>query len=178
MFNINSFQNNLSTYGYNKANRYSVTIYGAGNANLRYSLEFRLQSFSLPGKQISTSDVIDGTGPIKKVPYTTTYEDLVLTLLLDKKLSQRTLISQWMGKIIPSHESEGSVGSIQMYSDFANATINVATYSESTGYIAPTNVVTFHKAYPIGIGNISYGYANDTPATIDVSFAYEYWTTE
>jgi len=174
MFNINDFQTDLKTNGYNKANKYSVTITGAGNANVRYSLEFRLQSFSLPGKQISTSDVIDGTGPIKKVPYTTTYEDLVLTLLLDKKLSQRTHISQWMGRIIPSHESEGSVGSVQMYSDFAKATINVMTYSEEGN---PTNVVTFHKAYPIGIGNISYGYANDTPATIDVSFAYETWTT-
>ena len=174
MFNINDFQTDLKTNGYNKANKYSVTITGAGNANVRYSLEFRLQSFSLPGKQISTSDVIDGTGPIKKVPYTTTYEDLVLTLLLDKKLSQRTHISQWMGRIIPSHESEGKVGSVQLYSEFAKATINVMTYSEEGN---PTNVVTFHKAYPIGIGNISYGYANDTPATIDVSFAYETWTT-
>ena len=174
MFNINSFQTNLSTYGYNKANRYSVTITGAGNSDLIDSLEYRLQSFALPGKQISTSDVIDGTGPIKKIPYTTTYEDLVLTILLDKKLSQRNDISKWMGKIIPSHESEGKVGSVQLYSEFAKATINVMTYSEEGN---PTNVVTFHKAYPIGIGNISYGYANDTPATIDVSFAYETWTT-
>ena len=176
MFNIDTFQTNLNSYGYNKANKYSVEIIGAGDANLRLSFDIRSQSFALPGKQISTSDVIDGTGPIKKIPYTTTYEDLVLTLLLDRKLSQRTLISQWMGRIIPSHESEGQVGSVQMYSDFAKATINVATYSEEGGM--STNVVTFHKAYPIGIGNISYGYANDTPATIDVSFAYEFWTTE
>jgi hypothetical protein len=175
MFNINDFQSNLIYHGYNKANKYLVEIIGSGNDDLRLSLDIRSQSFALPGKQISTSDVIDGTGPIKKIPYTTTYEDLVLTLLLDRNLTQRTHISQWMGRIIPSHKSEGPVGSVQLYSDFAKAIINVTTYSEE-GFA--TNITTFHNAFPIGIGNISYGYANDTPATVDVSFAYETWTTK
>jgi hypothetical protein len=60
------------------------------------------------------------------------------------------------------------------YDEVAINTLQIDTLSENEEKVFSSSV--FHNAYPIAIGAISYAYSNDEPSTMDITYAYEYWT--
>ena len=163
-----------------KANRYKLTIHSIHNPINPDSVSaMYIKSFDLPGVSISTTELIDGTGPIRKIPYTTTYEDITFTVILTDVINPLTLRERlWnqIDRISPNDNIFGTRGifrPLQYYEDVATDTLTIDTLSEFEDRLL--NQTGFYKAYPIAVGAISYAYSNDEPATMDVTYAYEYW---
>lgn len=181
---LDKFISSISSH--TKTNRYKLTINSSessgvftGSVNPNDNTVMYIKSFDLPGISISTTEIIDGTGPVRKIPYTTTFEDITFTVILTNTINPlylRDKIWSRIDKISPSadvHASGGTFRPMMYYEDVAINTLKIDTLSENEEKVFSSAI--FHKAYPIAIGAISYAYSNDEPATMDVTYAYEYW---
>jgi hypothetical protein len=180
---LDKFISRISSH--TKTNRYQLTINSkegssvfSGSVNPNDNTVMYIKSFDLPGISISTTEIIDGTGPVRKIPYTTTFEDITFTVILtdtNNPFWLRDKIWSRIDKISPSkdvHAADGKFRPMMYYEEVAINTLRIDTLSENDRV---SSSAVFHKAYPIAIGAISYAYSNDEPATVDVTYAYEYW---
>jgi hypothetical protein len=182
---LDKFISSISSH--TKTNRYKLTInssenrgVSSGTVNPNDSTVMYIKSFDLPGISISTTEIIDGTGPIRKIPYTTTFEDITFTVILTNTINPfhlRDKIFKMIDDISPSknvHAGGGKFRPMRYYDEVAINTLKIDTLSEDEEKVFSSSV--FHNAYPIAIGAISYAYSNDEPSTMDITYAYEYWT--
>jgi len=183
-FNINTFQSHLNRTGFHKANLFDVDITGPGvpGGDL---IRMRAFSAEIPGRTLSTTEYRI-YGPIRKIPYASTYTDTRIEFLCSKGLEEKMIFENWHDRITntmadmpAAHQTHGVSGqkyNIGYYDDFAKGTITINLHSETGD--KELNKHVFHEVYPIGIAPIGVSWDSADLVKLAVTFAFRDYTVE
>lgn len=177
MSDVSEFVSEISKYGLTRANRYEIVMSAPSmkhlvtqgdNRAIQNSLRYRVASVSLPSKSLATTET-KIYGPVRKAPYTTTYEDLNFSIYLSENLSERSFFEDWMHYVI-----DYDTNRIRYFSDYSTSDLQLLTFGEDGRM---TQKFIFEGAFPISIGEVQYAYANEEPAQIQIGMAYRKYIT-
>ena len=177
MSDVSEFVSEISKYGLTRANRYEIVMSAPSmkhlvtqgdNRAIQNSLRYRVASISLPSKSLATTET-KIYAPVRKAPYTTTYEDLNFSIYLSENLSERSFFEDWMHYVI-----DYDTNRIRYFSDYSTSDLQLLTFGEDGRM---TQKFIFEGAFPISIGEVQYAYANEEPAQIQIGMAYRKYIT-
>jgi hypothetical protein len=165
---ISTFVSEISKRGFLRANRYVLSFPelpqsvsgGAGSAIA--DLSYRVSDFTLPGKSVATTET-KIYGPVRQAPYATTYDQVTFSLLLSEGLTEREFFERWMNLIVDytSHKIE--------YSTNYNSKMLLEVYNDGNTI---TQAYNFIDAFPMALGDVAFAYANEEPATCQITMSY------
>lgn len=128
-------------------------------------LAFRCENAQLPGRSIATTDR-KTYGPIEKLPYLTTYNDIDLTFIVSGDMSEKLFFDTWLDLVNPK-----TTNNFNYKTDYSTPVIinqygvdNKLTYS-----------VELIDAYPISVNQLDLDWASDSVHKLTVTFAYTKW---
>lgn len=153
-----------------RANRFDVTIvppltlWSLIPVNTK-QLKYRCEVAQLPGRTLATTER-KTYGPIEKLPYLTTYNDIDLTFMIDGDMSQKYLFDAWLNLVNPK-----STNNFNYKTDYATSmTINQYDLQNKLVYSAE-----LFDAYPISINQLDLDWSSDSVHKLTVTFAYTKW---
>jgi hypothetical protein len=154
-----------------RANRFDVNIFPplllisvAPNVTTK-QISYRCEISQLPGRTFATAER-KTYGPIEKVPYLTTYNDIDLTFLIDGDMSGKFFFDAWLDLVNPK-----STNNFNYKSDYAT-TIIINQYGLDNTLTYSAELI---DAYPISINQLDLDWASDTVHKLTVTFAYTKW---
>tara|TARA_B100000941_G_scaffold180950_1_gene129863 strand:- start:1162 stop:1836 length:675 start_codon:yes stop_codon:yes gene_type:complete len=167
---ISDFIANInSTSGFSKANRYEMIILPktefATSGVLKQEardLKFRVASFTVPSKNISTTDT-KIYGPVRQAPYVVTYDQLSFSLYLSEGMYEREWFENWMNYVIDYDDNK-----LNYYNKYT-CPIELKVYAPD-GFL--TQIYKFEGCFPVSIGEIAFSYANEDVAQCQISVSY------
>lgn len=129
-------------------------------------LTYRCESAQLPGRTFATMDR-KTYGPVEKLPYLTTYNDIDLTFILDDDMKTKLMFDAWLDLVNPKQTNNLNYRSTYATSMIINQydAANKKTYS-----------VELKDAYPISMNQLDLDWASDGVHKLTVTFAYTKWT--
>ena len=160
--------------GLSKRNKYTISItppsslsssVGAGK------IDFLALSVLLPSKQFSTTEQ-RVYGINKTVPYDTTFEPILLTMLNPQDWSTRIFWDEWLDHI----QSPGSKN-VRYYKNMIGQ-VEISHYDEETASINPSNArytAVLEEAWPERISAYAMGYENNDFGNFEISIRYKQW---
>lgn len=161
---------NIEDFKSNFQNGARPTLYQVEILGLPDKLRFMAKTAQLPGKNIGMIDV-PYMGQILKVAGDVTYEDLELTITLDKDFSVRTEIEKWM-EIIRAPASALGAGNMNLYKTIANV-VQLGIDGEELA------IYNFIGLFPTVLSPVELGFESvDTIAEYSATFAFDYWLRE
>lgn len=160
--NITNFTSRIGKKGLAKTNRFKVSI---GKVNSE-SVSFYCESADFPGRDFQTTDYRI-YGPNFKSPFISAYQDINMTVLCDKDLSQKVFFENWMESINPI-----STGYDFSYRDSYVAEIDIKQYDEKD---KETYSCKLYEAYPVSLNPLTANWADDGFHRVQVSMTYRYW---
>lgn len=135
--------------------------------NSQEILTFRCENAQIPGRTLATTEQRT-YGPIEKLPYLTTYNDLDVTLIVDSDMRQKKLFDAWLELINPSSTNNFK------YRDTYCVDIVVRQYDV-------TNKVTYQarfvESFPISVNQMDLDWSADGYHKLNATFAYTRWET-
>ena len=180
-FNIDTFQSHLNREGFHKANLFDVDITGPG---IPGGDIIRMRAFSaeIPGRTLSTTEYRI-YGPIRKIPYASTYTDTRVEFLCTEGLKEKAFFEAWQDGITNTkaldprtNSTAGGKYNVGYYNDFATGTITISLHDE--GGNQSLNVHKFHEVYPIGIAPIAVSWDSGDLVKLAVTFAFRDYSIE
>lgn len=180
-FNIEEFQGSLNREGIQKASLYDVLIvcpYLLGS-DIR-TLSMRALTAELPGRTLSTTEY-RVYGPIRKMPYASTYTDTRIEFLCTEGLKEKMFFERWQNLAMNTRAdqpgaNDSSKFSPGYYEDFAkNSTITLTNFNENGD---PSVVHQFREVYPIGIAPMAVSWDSAELLRLSVTFAFHEYTVE
>ena len=168
--NINKLTDALKR-GISRPNKYEVSItppaWLLNSAGVR-DLTVLCDTVIWPGTQIaSLEDKI--WGPIRKMPYLNTFEDLRFSFVCADNMNIRHLFDDWQWSVVYRDNHK-----INYYENYAMNTSVTVTILDEKG--DPIHRITAHEAYPIDVVSQPLSYAeNDSYLRVEVNMAYRYW---
>ena len=178
-FSPTDFMTKVETMGgLGKRNRYSISITPPNSLNSsvgRGKIDFLAMSVLLPSKQFATTENrIYGIG--KTVPYDTTYEPILLTMLNPNDWSTRKFWDEWLDHI----HNPGSKN-VRYYKSMIGQ-VEIAVYDEKAGdgtdVINPNHArytAILEEAWPERISAYALGYDNGDFGNFEISIRYKQW---
>lgn len=128
-------------------------------------LTYRCESAQLPGRTFATMDR-KTYGPIEKLPYLTTYNDIDLTFLIDDDMKTKFLFDSWLDLVNPK-----ITNNFNYRNSYATSmTINQYDVANNLKYS-----VELVDSYPISINQMDLDWSNDSIHKLHVTFAYTKW---
>ena len=167
-FKPNEYAAALNKRGVAKASHFQVKIHGIDLPTER-DMIFRAETAELPGRTLSTNEHRI-YGPIRKIPYASTYTDTSITILCSRDLSEKVYFENWQN-LIHNHQTDPGGGQYNLgyYNDYIKSVV-ISTYDEQ-GMINSEH--TFNEAYPVGIAPISLSWSSDELIKLQITFAYK-----
>jgi hypothetical protein len=158
----------LNKRGVAKASYFEVKIHGIDLPTER-DMIFRAETAELPGRTLSTNEHRI-YGPIRKIPYASTYTDTSVTILCSRDLSEKVYFENWQN-LIHNHQTDPGGGQYNLgyYNDYIKSVL-ISTYDEQG---MTTSEHTFNEAYPVGIAPISLSWSSDELIKLQITFAYK-----
>lgn len=152
--------------GLQKSSHYMVEMYPPeglyppkGNINTHAYVK----DVTLPGRNISTSEVKYGALPTMKQAYNSIPNDCSVTFMADGNMDLWRFFQAWQNKI---HDPmTGYVG----YPDEYKGVVKIKTFN-NLGEV--THEQALYDAFPENVGDISMSYGAEEIASFSVSFAY------
>jgi len=166
---INDFKSTFNT-DLARANRFDVTIIPplsvvASSFVTSRNLSLRCENAELPGRTLATMDR-KTYGPIEKLPYLTTYNDIDLTFIIDGDMKQKRFFDAWLELVNPKYTND-----FNFRSDYA-CSVLIKQYDV-------TNELTYDieliEAYPISMNQLELDWSSDANHRLVVTFAYTEW---
>ena len=176
-FSVTDFMSNIDKLGgYARRHKYSVQIIpptafrssvGSG------TIDFLAKSVVMPRKGfVTTEQRIYGIN--KTVPYETTFEPAVITMINTNDWAPRVFWDEWLDHIQnPDTKNmtyyKQSVGTVHIdhYDDETTEVGGVSNYS-----------VTLKEAWPESISEMTLAWENKEIQDFDITLRYKYWTAE
>lgn len=186
-FNIERFRTNISDWGYISNNKYEIylnpppamrtseTAYNATGL-----IKFRTKSFKAPGINIVAVDTARyGVGTTQKQPISAMYEDLALSVLLDKNSELWNFWYEWERLIFQfSPFDDGNYRFASYATEYKKnyaTTMQLIVYT-STGDIS--NKFNFYDIYPVSMKDVSLDWEEQsTLASLDILMNYKEYTS-
>ena len=141
----------------------------SGFENAGRSVEFMARGATIPASTIESVDV-NYRGRILKIPGDRTFEDWTVTVYNDTNFNIRDSFEAWMN-LIKSHS--GNVGPSRLAEIFQDAFVDQL---DRDGNVLKT--YQFVDCYPSALGAIDLAADSSDVQTFDVTFTYQYWTTD
>ena len=134
-------------------------------------IDFLAMSVLLPSKQFATTEQrIYGIN--KTVPYETTYEPILVTMLNPQDWSTRTFWDEWL-----DHIQNPSSKDMTYYKSMI-AQVEISHYDETTTVQDPSQArytAVLEGAYPERISAYALGYENADLGNFEISIRYKQW---
>jgi hypothetical protein len=128
-------------------------------------LMYRCENAELPGRTLATTER-KTYGPIEKLPYLTTYNDLDLTFIVDDTMATKYFFDGWLELVNPRTTND-----FNFRSDYCTTVfINQYDVSNKLSY-----AVELHEAYPISVNQLDLDWSSDGYHRLTVTFAYTEW---
>ena len=153
-------------------NRYEVVFENAPVSTIEKQnskqVSFMCSSLELPGRNLASAEQ-KVYGPLRKIPYTSTFVDTTMTFLLTQQaMVEKRFFDSWQETIndintFDSSYYDDSVCDVQI--NVLDEYINDQLYS-----------IKLLEVWPMNVGALNFAYdTKDTPATLTVTFAYRKW---
>ena len=153
-------------------NRYEVVFENAPVSTIEKQnskqVSFMCSSLELPGRNLASAEQ-KVYGPLRKIPYTSTFVDTTMTFLLTQQaMVEKRFFDSWQETIndintFDSSYYDDSVCDVQI--NVLDEYINDKLYS-----------IKLLEVWPMNVGALNFAYdTKDTPATLTVTFAYRKW---
>lgn len=160
-----SFTTDLARANRFEANIYvPLTLFSQLDVTSR-NLSLRCETAQLPGRTIATMDR-KTYGPIEKLPYISTYNDIDLTFILDGDMKQKYFFDAWLDKVNPKTTNNMN------YRDQYSTSIIINQYDVANKLRYSVELI---QAYPISINQLDLDWGSDSPHKLTVTFVYTYW---
>ena len=152
MFNVGSnntiqaFRNNLSSRGFQSANRYLVTFKRNTGSDTQIKTSYP-ESVILPEKQIETTrDSLCTTG--RDIPISSSQGSVLLSFITMKDWQEREYFENWMNNTAYGYNGKLGMSSavVLPYNESSDAAMNITFYNETTNAI--TYNYAFYEVYP------------------------------
>jgi hypothetical protein len=153
--------------------QFSTRIYPADQSDLNRlrDLTFQCESTELPGRTISTSDILIA-GPTIKLPYTSTYNEITFTFYCTNDMYEKRIFDAWTNVICS--RTDNTLGYREEYA----TTIGIFQYDEGGDkrpWPALTYGVKLIDAFPTSINQLNLSWTDDNIHRLSVTFAYTYY---
>ena len=174
-FGINDFMSSIEGMG-GLARRWKYSIQITPPQSLRTSvptgkIDFLALTVLLPSKQFSTTEHrIYGIN--KTVPYETTYDPVLITMLNPNDWSTRKFWNDWL-----NHMQVPNTKNMRYYKDMIGQ-IKISHYDEEANILDPASArytVILREAYPERISAYAMGYENADFGNFEISLRYKEW---
>lgn len=166
---INEFKSSFRT-DFARSNRFDVTInpplilLALTSVNSK-TLKYRCEMTQLPGRTLATADR-KTYGPIEKVPYISTYEDVDMTFLIDGGLEEKYFFDAWLDLVNPKTTNNFN------YKNEYSTSILINQYDMSNNLVYTAELL---DAYPISVNQMDLDWSSDSVHKLTVTFAYTKW---
>lgn len=131
-------------------------------------------SVNLPGRQITTSEVNDGSMITHKMPYSFVSDDVTMTYTVTNDYYAVKFWKSWMDMIIPQNAIKDQAGYKINYKD--QYTTDVIIQQMGLTDFIPVYSIKLNNAYPISISPIELSNQTDNSVVqIQVTLTYENW---
>jgi hypothetical protein len=128
-------------------------------------LSYRCEISQLPGRTFATMDR-KTYGPIEKLPYLTTYNDIDMTFLIDGNMSEKYFFDTWLDLVNPKQTNN-----FNYRSEYATSIlINQYGVDGKQSYSAE-----LFDAYPISMNQLDLDWASEDVHKLTVTFAFTKW---
>lgn len=166
---INEFKSSF-TRDLARPSRFDVTITPPstllfGTNMTARTLSYRCETAQLPGRTFATADR-KTYGPIEKVPYISTYEDIELTFLVDDLMKEKYFFDAWLNFVNPITNDFN-------YKNEYATTLLINQYDSQNNKIYSAELI---DAYPISINQLDLDWSSADVHKLTVTFAYTKWT--
>lgn len=128
-------------------------------------LKYRCENAQLPGRTLATTER-KTYGPIEKLPYLTTYNDIDLTFLVDGDMNQKFIFDAWLNLVNPK-----STNNFNYKNEYATSMV-INQYDLQNKLVYS---VELFDAYPISINQMDLDWGSDSVHKLTVTFAYTKW---
>jgi len=130
------------------------------------NLTFRCEMSEMPGRTLGTTERKIGSAPIEKFPYQSIYNDVSMTFIVSRDMSEKLFFDQWQEYINPS-----STYNFNYKVNYASD-IGITQYNDN-------NEVTYRAvlvdAFPIVVNQLDLDWSNEGYHKLTVTFAYTKW---
>jgi len=153
-----------------RANRFDVTIIPPTTLLTLIpvtpkKLSYRCEVSQLPGRTLATVDR-KTYGPIEKMPYISTYNDIDLSFIVDGDMSIKYFFDAWLDLVNPKSTNNFN------YKDDYSTSILINQYNVDNSL---TYNVELIDAWPISVNQLDLDWSNDGVHKLTVTFAYTKW---
>ena len=134
-------------------------------------IDFLALTAIMPGKSFTTTEQrIYGIN--KTVPYETTYDPILLTMLNPADWSTRKFWDEWL-----DHIQDPGSKNIRYYKSMIGQ-VEISHYDDETTAVSPSNArysVVLTEAWPERIGPYALGWENTDLGNFEISIRYKQW---
>ena len=154
-----------------RSNRYGVSFFGTGAAVTGLSIRgLMCESATLPGQGFFASEDSE-YGPKRAIPHKPQYDAFDCSFYLSNTLEERELIELWLSKV--NGFREGNFHS-RFHDDYVGL-----IYVEALDNMGAVNYrCVLNDAFPMQLGVINFGYANNELAKFNCQWRYRHWAGE
>ena len=153
-------------------NRYEVVFenapVSAQDALNSKNVSYMCSSVELPGRNLASAEQ-KIYGPLRKIPYTSTFVDTTMTFLLSQNaMIEKRFFDSWQETINDINTFDSSY-----YDDsVCDVQVNILSEYDNTQLYS----IKLLEVWPMNVGALNFSYdTKDTPATLTVTFAYRKW---
>ena len=165
---LNTFISRLKEGGYQRQNKFSVTIHGPDGA-YPYEMSLFAETVEIPGQTVISSPDELRYGPLRELDTALTYGPTSMTFICTPGLPERKWFTDWQDKVINKENWEAFY-----YKEYA-ACSSVNVYALDADE-KPKYGVTLFEVFPKTVSGQSFSHgSNDAYQTLDVEFAFRYW---
>jgi len=154
--------------------KYSVSIsppLSMANSVPTGKIDFLALSIMMPGKTMSgTEQMIYGIN--KTVPYLTTYDPVLLTMLNPNDWSARKFWDEWL-----DHIHSPSSKNVRYYKNWIGQ-VEISHYDDEATELSPNNAkytVVLEEAWPERMGPYALGWENTELGNFEISLRFKEW---
>lgn len=171
-FKISEFKNALGKLV--RPNLFRAQISGPLNiGNVSDTFSFRCERAEFPGKLVATTDDTGGGGPVLKLPYDITYNDITLSIICSSDMNERVYFENWINRIVTPAGKNG--GLIQYHSKYGRSyNLIVVQVDELNNTLLSWKL---EDVYPIAISPMNAVWEEiNTYQRFEVTLTYRHYT--
>ena len=171
--NLQRFMSTMNARPPAMASDFQVKIF-CPKIGSRDELTFRAENVSLPGRSVTTTDVMT-VGPQRKMGYSAIYLETAINFILSERYNEKEYFDQWIDAIVGPHRVQRNPGGNRFnagYYDDYKGTIEIQNFNESG---QPTYKTTLIEAFPINISPVQLDWSSGEISKLNVTFTYRYY---